>query len=162
MNEIFVRFAIVVMVSVFMIIVVWLGRRFVETRRQRALAAPLSPSIDAIASRNTTIEKEVEKQQARVRILAFSSDDCRQCHQLQAPVLRRVIEARGDAVTVIDIDAPASPELTERYQVLTLPTTVMLDSKGKTHAVNYGFTNAYSLLKQVDEILALDEYAKIV
>ena len=93
----------------------------------------------------------------RVRILAFASEDCHQCHTLQAPVLRRVKEAHGDTVTIIEIDAPNSPELTQRYHVLTVPTTVLLDVKGKAHAVNYGFTNAQSLLKQVDEILVLDD-----
>jgi hypothetical protein len=32
----------------------------------------------------------------------------------------------------------------------------LLDTTGKAHAVNYGFTNAQSLLKQVDEILAAE------
>ena len=99
---------------------------------------------------------------ARVRILAFASEDCHQCHRLQVPVLRRVKEAHGDVVTVIEIDASNSPALTSYYHVLTVPTTVLLDVKGKAHAVNYGFTNAQSLLKQVDEILALDDMQEVL
>jgi thioredoxin-like negative regulator of GroEL len=90
-----------------------------------------------------------------VRILAFSSADCHQCHQLQAPALQRVLEARGKSVSVIEIDAPSSPELTQRYQVLTVPTTVVLDAKGQAHAINYGFANTKRLLEQIDEILAI-------
>jgi thioredoxin-like negative regulator of GroEL len=88
-----------------------------------------------------------------VRILAFSSADCRQCHTLQRPALLRVAELREDIVSVVNIDAPSSPDLTERYQVLTVPTTVVLDATGKAHAVNYGFTNAQRLLEQVDAVL---------
>src|SRR5439155_22351505 len=88
-----------------------------------------------------------------VRILAFISANCHQCHQLQAPALKRVLEARGTDVSVVDVDAPDEPELAQRYQVLTVPTTVVLDAKGRARAVNYGFANTVKLLEQVDEVL---------
>ncbi len=66
-----------------------------------------------------------------------------------------MLEARRDDVSVVEIDAPDSPELTQRYHVLTLPTTVILDGTGQVHAVNYGFANTQRLLEQVDEVLAL-------
>ncbi|HKB47498.1 MAG TPA: thioredoxin family protein [Ktedonobacterales bacterium] len=93
---------------------------------------------------------------AWVQILAFSSDDCAQCHRMQTPVLRRVVAERAGAVRVVDVDAPTSPELTARYQVLTLPTTVVLDGTGRARAINYGFANSQRLLQQVDEVLAAD------
>jgi hypothetical protein len=34
-----------------------------------------------------------------------------------------------------------------------LPSTVIMDAEGRTHAVNYGFANTQRLLDQVDEIL---------
>jgi hypothetical protein len=55
---------------------------------------------------------------------------------------------------VVDVDAPDEPELTQRYQVLTVPTTVVLDAMGRARAVNYGFANSAKLLEQVDEVLA--------
>jgi hypothetical protein len=61
---------------------------------------------------------------------------------------------RGELVKVIDVDAPTSPELTERYAVLTLPTTVVLAPDGRASAVNYGFANSERLLQQCDELLA--------
>ena len=91
---------------------------------------------------------------SRVRILAFGSDDCRQCHTLQAPALKRLLDARGDEVAVVDVDAPNAPELTQRYQVLTVPTTVVLDAAGQARAVNYGFASTQRLLEQVDALLA--------
>jgi thioredoxin 1 len=88
-----------------------------------------------------------------VQILAFSSEDCAQCHRMQTPVLRRVVAERAGAVRIVDVDAPTSPELTARYQVLTLPTTVVLDDSGRARAINYGFANSQRLLQQVDEVL---------
>jgi thioredoxin-like negative regulator of GroEL len=89
-----------------------------------------------------------------VRILVFSSADCHQCHELQIPALQRVLEARGTKVSVAEVDAPNSPDLTQRYRVLTVPTTVVMDAQGRAHAVNYGFANTQRLLEQVDEVLA--------
>jgi hypothetical protein len=43
--------------------------------------------------------------------------------------------------------------LTQRYRILTLPSTVIMDAAGRTHAVNYGFANTKLLLDQVDEVL---------
>jgi thioredoxin-like negative regulator of GroEL len=148
MPDIIVRIGILVLLSLLAWTVVWYGRRFVEKRRQTAFAAlPLEPLSDV-----NGIDASVV--QASVCILAFSSADCRQCHTLQTPALRRVTEARKYQVSVEEIDAPRSPVLTQRYQVLTLPTTVVLDAAGHVHAVNYGFANTQRLLDQVDGVLA--------
>ncbi|HYA99811.1 MAG TPA: thioredoxin family protein [Ktedonobacteraceae bacterium] len=144
MAEFLVRAGALVLVSMFVVLVVWSGRRFVEVQRRRALAAvPLSPGVDTSASLS------------QVRILAFSSGDCRQCHEMQIPALQRVLDARGSKVSVAEVDAPNSPDLTQRYRIMTLPSTVIMDASGRAHAVNYGFANTQRLLDQVDEVLAL-------
>jgi len=61
-------------------------------------------------------------------------------------------------VAVIEVDAPHQPELTERYRVLTVPTTVVLDAVGQARAVNYGFANTQQLRKQVNEVLQRSSY----
>jgi len=100
------------------------------------------------------VRDQPEADRSRVRILAFSSADCRQCHQLQTPALQRVVAARGDAVTVIEVDATSQHELAETYHVLTVPSTVVLNAAGQAQAINYGFANTQRLLAQIDEILA--------
>ena len=139
MNGVGVRLIIVLILSLSIWGIVWITRHFIERNRHQASSADPMPRLEALGEETDTLP-------ARVRILAFSSEDCRQCHTLQAPVLRRVKEAYGNILTIIEIDATTSPELTTRYHVLTLPTTVLLDVKGRPHAVNYGFTNAQSLL----------------
>ena len=148
MPEITVRLTILLLIGVAVWLLVAFGRRFVDVRRQRALSATLPASLSRITNPDDATGK------ARVHILAFSLPDCHQCHWMQAPALQRVVEARSNVVSVIDIDTASSLELAQRYQVLTVPTTVVLDATGQAHAVNYGFANTKRLLEQVDEVLA--------
>ena len=139
-----VRVGVLIFVSILLLLVVWSGRRFVEAQRRRALAAvPITSS-----------GSDMDASLSFVHILAFSSDDCRQCHEMQIPALQRVLDARGSKVSVAEVDAPNSPDLTQRYRILTLPSTVIMDAAGRAHAVNYGFANTQRLLDQVDEVLA--------
>lgn len=148
MNEVAIQLIIILLLGLSMLGLIWTLRRILE--RKHGQASSGDPILTC---------KELDGAKiplTRVRILAFASEDCVQCRTLQAPVLRRVKEVHVDHVTVIEIDPSNSPELAHRYHVLTVPTTVLLDVKGKAHAINYGFTNAQSLLRQVDEILVLD------
>lgn len=139
-----VRIGVLVLVTALLWLLVWSGRRFVGMQRRLALAA--TPMASHPVDTNASL--------SLVRILAFSSDDCRQCHELQIPALQRVLDARGTRVSVAEVDAPNSPDLTQRYRVLTVPSTVVMDAQGRAHAVNYGFANTQRLLEQVDEVLA--------
>jgi hypothetical protein len=151
MPEIVIRLAILALVGIATWLLAWTGRRFVEAQRCEALAATVPGTI--------TVSEDMPESASTVglspiRILAFSSADCHQCHRLQAPVLKRVLEARGETVTIVDVDATTEHRLVQTYHVLTVPSTVVLDAIGNTHAVNYGFANTQRLLKQVDEVLA--------
>ncbi len=146
MTVFMLRIGVLVLVSILLLLVVWSGRHFVEAQRRRALAAVLLTSGGG--------ETDAHSRLSLVRILAFSSADCRQCHEMQIPALQRVLDARGSKVSVAEVDAPNSPDLAQRYRVLTLPSTVIMDAAGRAHAVNYGFANTQLLLDQVDEVLA--------
>src|SRR5579859_862685 len=115
---------------------------YAAARKRQALAAAPSPELADGASAEG------------VRVLAFSSEDCSPCHTLQRPALNRLLDARQGQVTVVEIDAATSPDLTQRYAVLTVPTTVVLDETGQARAINYGFAPLAKLLTQVDEALA--------
>src|SRR2546430_14055785 len=132
MLDLLTRLIVLAGICVLSWLLVWAGRMVVEQRRQRALGAAPHPLLEQ------NVDNQDGRSQARVHILAFSSDDCRQCHQLQDPALQRITAAHGETVSIRHIDAPTSPELTERYQVLTVPTTVLLDANNKVHAINYG------------------------
>jgi thiol:disulfide interchange protein len=152
MSEIITRLGLLILLSIVTWLIVLLGKHFVELKRRQALAAaPLwaEAGTTTAASRDGTIGTL-----SLVRILAFSSDDCQQCKRLQAPALERVLQARREAVVITEVDATTEHELTQAYHVLTVPSTVILDTAGNAHAVNYGFANTNRLLTQVDEILA--------
>lgn len=143
MQDLALRLVILAGVCALIWLAVGIGRYFVERQRRQALAAePLA----------TTENSQTNGQ--HVSILAFSSDGCRQCHTMQHPALERLLHARKEQVTVIDVDAVTEHALTERYKVLTLPTTVVLDGTGNVQAVNYGFATTQRLLAQVDAVLA--------
>ncbi len=150
MPEIIIRTGLLILVSLALSFLVWSGQRFVEIQRKRALAAP--PLDELVRSRSR--DDDARPNAHLVHILAFSSADCKQCHQLQTPALQHVREVSGDTVAVVEVDASASPELVQRYHVLTVPTTVVLDASGRAHAVNYGFANTQRLLEQVNTVLA--------
>ena len=147
MPDIVIRLAILLFVGAVTWLLITFGRRFVDARRQRVLSTQLPDTLSSVINTDDATGKAI------VRILAFSTPDCQQCHQIQAPALRRVVEARGNIVSVVEIDATSEPELAQRYQVLTVPTTIVLDAAGQAHAVNYGFANTKRLLEQVDGIL---------
>jgi hypothetical protein len=140
MPDLLARGGIVAALAVLTSLLVALGRRFVAARQAAALqAAPLPAPEGAVHG---------------VRILVFSSADCRQCHTHQAPAVARVLAARPGAVQIQEIDAPATPALATRYHILTVPATVVLDATGQARAVNYGFAPTATLLAQVDAATA--------
>lgn len=118
---------------------VWAGRLFVA--RQRSLALAAEPLHGAPG-------------EGKVRILAFSSATCTQCHTLQRPALRTLHERYGTQIEVLEIDAPTSPDLTSRYHILTVPSTVLLNASGEAVAVNYGFANTEKLERQCAPLLS--------
>ena len=131
------RLAILALALVLIAVLVWGGRFFVARQKRLALAGGLFGPTGG-----------------KVRVLAFSSADCTQCHTLQQPALRRLQALRGNEIDVVEIDAPASPDLARRYRILTVPSTVVLNAAGEAHAINYGFANLNKLQQQIDAVLA--------
>ena len=138
--DVLIRLGIVLGVVLVAAVLVQGGRWFVEGKRRQALAAaPLPLSQEQMVS-------------GRVHILVFSSEDCRQCHTHQKPAIERVLALRSGVVSAEEIDAPNHPELTERYHILTVPSTVVLDAAGNAQVVNYGFAPTQQLLNQIDAV----------
>jgi Flp pilus assembly protein CpaB len=138
MSALLLRLVILVLALALIGALVWAGRLFVA--RQKRLALTAGP--DAASS------------PGKVRILAFSSADCTQCHTLQEPALRRLQALRGEEIDVVEIDATNAPDLTRRYRILTVPSTVILAPSGEAQAINYGFANLHKLQTQIDAVLA--------
>ena len=79
-------------------------------------------------------------------ILYFTGDGCTVCRTHQEPAL-----ARLGAVRIDKVDAIADRQLADRFQVYTLPTTVVMSSEGKALHVNYGYAPSPKLEQQLAE-----------
>jgi thioredoxin 1 len=146
MSEILIRLGLLFLLGIVVWLLILLGGRFVNNQRRHALSAAPPSALSGIGTGETATN-------TAVRILSFSSPDCHQCKRLQTPALERVLEARREGVTVIKVDAATEHDLVQTYRVLTVPSTVILDTEGRAHAINYGFANTDCLLTQIDEIL---------
>jgi hypothetical protein len=81
-------------------------------------------------------------------ILYFTGENCTICHVAQRPALQRLRDVLGD-VAIREIDVALEPSSARAYRVMTLPTTVILDSSGRATAVNAGFAPNATLRDQV-------------
>jgi hypothetical protein len=95
--------------------------------RRRALLATAAPSSEPY-------------------ILYFTGEGCTVCRTHQEPALARLGTVRIDK-----IDAVSDRQLADRFQVYTLPTTVVMSADGKALNVNYGYAPAPKLERQLSE-----------
>ena len=79
-------------------------------------------------------------------ILYFTGESCTVCRTHQEPALAKLGPVRVDKV-----DAIAERELADRFQVYTLPTTVVMSADGRALHVNYGYAPANKLDRQLAE-----------
>lgn len=85
-------------------------------------------------------------------ILYFTTPSCVPCKTIQRPALARLQERMPDAIQVIEIDAAAHPELADYWGVLSVPTTFIIDARGRPRRVNHGVSSAEKLQKQIEEV----------
>ena len=79
-------------------------------------------------------------------ILYFTGENCSVCRTHQEPALAKLAGVRIDKV-----DAIAERDLADRFQVYTLPTTVVMSGEGRSLHVNYGYAPATKLERQLAE-----------
>jgi hypothetical protein len=98
-----------------------------QVARRRAIGAVSTPAADPY-------------------ILYFTGEGCTVCRTHQEPALARLGSVRIDKV-----DAIADRVLADRFQVYTLPTTVVMSPQGTALHVNYGYAPAPKLERQLAE-----------
>jgi thioredoxin-like negative regulator of GroEL len=84
-------------------------------------------------------------------ILYFTGENCSICRTHQEPALAKLAGVRIDKV-----DAIAERDLADRFHVYTLPTTVVLSPEGRSLHVNYGYTPANKLERQLADARSTD------
>ncbi len=88
----------------------------------------------------------------RPAIVYFSSPACWPCKTEQSPALESLGTRFGPRLQVIEIDASRSPDQADRWGVLSLPTTFVVDAAGRPRRVNHGVAQADKLERQLREV----------
>ena len=83
----------------------------------------------------------------RPGLLYFSTQHCVQCRVLQEPALDRL--QQQVALSVVKIDAAHDRELARRFNIATVPSTVVIGPDHRVRGVNLGFTDAETLAGQL-------------
>lgn len=83
-------------------------------------------------------------------ILYFTTPTCVPCKTVQRPAIQQIKHQMGPRLQVIEVDAAARPDLAADWGVLSVPTTFLLDSKGRPRHVNHGVTRAEKLQQQLE------------
>jgi thioredoxin-like negative regulator of GroEL len=129
------RLLIVAALLVGVVVVPWLVRYWLARRTARALSTATWAGGTAPV------------------ILAFSTPTCAECRVRQAPALDLVKATLGDTIQIVKVDALAKPDIAGRFGVLTVPSSAVVDRRGRPVAMNHGFAPAERLIAQARQAL---------
>lgn len=91
----------------------------------------------------------VPRGRPRPVVLAFSTPDCVPCRTQQKPALQELLRRYPERVEVRDVDAAEQPGLADRFGIMTVPSTVVIDPRGRIVAINHGVTRWERLAAQL-------------
>ncbi len=111
---------------------IWVGWR--RRRVRRTGAADLITSFHAA--------------RADALVLTFGTPGCVPCKTVQRPALDALLERFPGQVTVAEVDALQTPDLAQRFGILTVPSTVVIGSDGEIRAINHGTATTDRLAAQ--------------
>jgi thiol-disulfide isomerase/thioredoxin len=107
----------------------WQVRRVARFAPRDPLLATLRPGVPAI--------------------LYFTSPTCVPCKTQQRSALQRLVSDLGDGVQVIEVNALEQPDAADRWGVISVPTTFILDAQGQPREINYGIAGPDKLKRQL-------------
>ena len=81
-------------------------------------------------------------------LLYFRSDSCGTC-PTQSRYLDKLMAGENGRYTIQSINVDTEPDKAKQYGVMTLPTTMILDTSGQVKEINYGLTPSHKLEKQL-------------
>ena len=85
-------------------------------------------------------------------IVYFTTPDCVPCKTVQRPALDQIRSLLGEKLQVVEIDAYERPDLAQRWGVMSVPTTFLLDAHGEARYVNNGVARVEKLMEQVQTL----------
>ncbi|MGH2626430.1 MAG: thioredoxin family protein, partial [Anaerolineales bacterium] len=88
----------------------------------------------------------------RPAILYFTAPGCLPCQTVQRPALNELLARWGGQLQVLEVDALAHPDLADSWGVLAVPTTFVIDWRGRPRRMNHGVARLDRLSAQLAEI----------
>ena len=85
-------------------------------------------------------------------ILYFTTPGCAPCKTIQRPALEQIADLLGEKVQIIEIDALVETQLADKWGVLSVPTTFIIDHLGRPRGMNHGIAKAEKLIHQLFEV----------
>ena len=123
------RVLITILISAVALLVYWLFNRY-QKRRAAAVSQHMA-------------------RPGRPRLLYFRSENCSSC-LAQSHYLTR-LEAEHQAL-IRPIDVETEAYLADQYNILTLPTTILIDGYGAVRHFNPGLTSPVKLAQQLADL----------
>ena len=88
-------------------------------------------------------------------ILYFTTPDCAPCRTVQGPAMEQLRAEFGERLQIVTVDASERTDLADKWGVLSVPTTFIIDMHGQPRHVNNGVTSAGKLRQQLREFAGL-------
>lgn len=83
-------------------------------------------------------------------ILYFTTPYCAPCKTQQRPAIQHLVAELGEQeIQVIEVNALEDPAAANRWGVLSVPTTFIIDGSGQPRQVNNGITGPQKLKQQI-------------
>jgi thiol-disulfide isomerase/thioredoxin len=82
-------------------------------------------------------------------LVYFTTPACVPCKTVQRPAIQKLSTILGDGLQVLEIDASRQPEVANRWGVLSVPTTFVIDTRGQVRHINHGVARTDQLLMQI-------------
>jgi thiol-disulfide isomerase/thioredoxin len=107
--------------------------------------------VDLSNLRATKNGKAVVKLGEKLTLLQFSSDFCSSCKQ--TTILLENIEKAHEGLLHIDLDLAERLDLAKTFNILTTPTTLILDSKGSVVSRIVGAPKIATIEAEIDRLV---------
>lgn len=88
----------------------------------------------------------------KASIILFTSPNCTPCDKVQKPILKHLLENTQDRLQYFEIDTQTNPEIAEKWGVLSVPSTFLLNREGVPQFVHHGVVTERILVEQIKEL----------
>lgn len=100
--------------------------------------------------RRATVVNQTMAAPSQARLLYFRSKTCGACIA-QGHYLAQLDDLHQTLIESIDVEQ--QPELARQYNIMTLPTTILIDDSGSARHINPGLADPFKLTRQLEGLI---------